>query len=151
LVGIVNQSGQWNAQILDGQIGGNSDPTRVDTGDVGIGASIAIASNGDWNLSYVNGWTEALEYLVVPDGNIAKPGTPEVVDPGAGLNGTPYPVGQHIVGDDSSITIDATGAVRIVYQDAAAGNLLEAIGAPSSGGTHTWTVKVLAEPQGLVD
>jgi MYXO-CTERM domain-containing protein len=145
LVGVVNQSGTWNAQILDGQIGANNDPTRVDTGDVGIGASIAIASNGDWNLSYVNGWTEALEYLLVPAGNVAKPGTPEIVDPGTGLNGTPYPDGQHIVGDDSSITVDSSGSIRIVYMDATAGNLLEATGAPGADDKHTWTVKVLSQ------
>lgn len=146
LVGLVDQSGAWNAQILDGQIGANTDPNRVDTGDVGIGASIAIATNGDWHLSYVNGWTEALEYLLVPGGNVAKPLTPEVVDPGTGLNGMPYSDGQHIVGDDSSISIDSSGSVRIVYQDATAGTLLEAIGAPGANNLHTWTVKLLTQP-----
>jgi MYXO-CTERM domain-containing protein len=146
LVGVVNQSGQWNAQILDGQTGANSDPNRVDTGDVGVGASLVIASNGDWHISYVNGWTEALQYLQVPAGNLSKPLTPEVVDNGQGLGGTPYSDGQHIVGDDSSISIDDSGTVRIVYQDATVGGLLEATGIPGSGNTHTWSVKSLAQP-----
>ncbi|MGD0529671.1 MAG: MYXO-CTERM sorting domain-containing protein, partial [Polyangiaceae bacterium] len=109
LVGVANQGGQWNAQILDGQTGSNSEPPctdpptagvmcRTDTGDVGIGASLAIDSTGDWHISYVNGWTEAVQYLEVPNGNLASHGNPEVVDDGTGLNGTPYPDGQHIVG-----------------------------------------------------
>jgi MYXO-CTERM domain-containing protein len=146
LVGVANQSGQWNAQILDGQTGANSDPNRVDTGDVGVGASVAIDSNGDWHISYVNGWTEAVQYLQVPGGNLSKPLAPEVVDNGTTLNGTAYPDGQHIVGDDSSISLDDSGTVRIVYQDATAGNLLEATGVASSGNKHTWTVKVLTQP-----
>jgi hypothetical protein len=148
LVGVANQNGAWSAEILDGQLGSNSNPNRVDTGDVGIGASLAITSSGDWHVSYVNGWTEALQYLMVPAGNLSKPLTPEVVDPGTGLNGQAYPDGQHIIGDDSSITVDDSGAVRIVYQDATAGNLLEADGAPAANNTHTWTVKVLTLPSG---
>jgi hypothetical protein len=146
LVGVANQGGQWNAQILDGQTGANTDPNRVDTGDVGIGASLAIDSAGDWHISYVNGWTESVQYLRVPGGNLSKPLTPEVVDNGMGMNKQPYPDGQHIVGDDSSISLDDSGTVRIVYQDATAGNLLEATGVAGSGNTHTWTVKVLTQP-----
>jgi hypothetical protein len=146
LVGAASQSGAWNAQILDGQTGANTDPNRKDTGDVGVGASITIASNGDWHVSYVNGWTEALQYLVVPAGNLSKPGTPEVVDTGTGLGGKAYPDGQHVIGDDSSITVDSGGTVRIVYQDATVGALLEATGAPS-GTKHTWTVKLVSQQQ----
>ncbi|MGH7294010.1 MAG: MYXO-CTERM sorting domain-containing protein [Polyangiaceae bacterium] len=148
LVGAVSKSGTWNAQILDGQTGANTDPNRVDTGDVGVGASIAIASNGDWHVSYVNGWTEALQYVMVPAGDLTKPLAPEVVDTGTGLGGTPYPDGQHVVGDDSSITVDDGGTVRIVYQDATTGTLLEATGAPGAGNKHTWTVKSVTQPQG---
>jgi hypothetical protein len=146
LVGVANRGGIWSAEILDGQTGANSDPTRVDTGDVGIGASLAIADNGDWHVSYVNGWTESLEYLLVPGGDLTKPLAPEIVDAGTGLGGVPYPDGQHIVGDDSSITVDSSGAVRIVYQDATAGVLLEAIGTPGANDTHTWAVKALGQP-----
>ena len=149
LVGVVNQGGSWNAQILDGQIGMNSSATRTDTGDVGVGASLTIDSNGDWHVSYVNGWTEALEYLTVPGGNVAKPLAPEIVDDGLHLNGqsgSPYSDGQHIVGDDSSLSVDASGALRIVYMDATAGTLHEATGAPAAGNKHTWTVKAISQP-----
>lgn len=145
LVGVANQGSSWTSGILDGQIGANNDPMRTDTGDVGIGASLAIDSNGDWHVSYVNGWTEALQYLTVPAGNLAKPLMPEVVDDGLHLNGMTYADGQHVVGDDSSLTVDSGGTIRIVYQDATAGTLHEAVGAPASGNKHTWTVKALAQ------
>ena len=146
LVGVVNQGGSWSAQILDGQMGMNGSATRTDTGDVGIGASLAIDTNGDWHVSYVNGWTEALEYLTVPGGNIAKPGAPEVVDDGLHLNGMVYSDGQHVVGDDSSLSVDASGAIRIVYMDATGGTLHEATGAPAAGNKHTWSVKAISQP-----
>lgn len=148
LVGAANQGGKWVAQILDGQVGENGDPKRKDTGDVGVGASLAITPNGDWHVSYVNGFTEALQYLNVPGGSLSKPLAPEVVDDGLKLGGQAYADGQHIVGDDSSITLDASGAVRVVYQDATAGTLHEATGAPGAGGKHTWTVKALSQPAG---
>jgi hypothetical protein len=71
---------------------------------------------------------------------------PEVVDTGTMLSGTLNPDGQHIVGDDSSISVDASGTVRIVYQDATAGTLREATGTLGAGATHTWTVKEIAQP-----
>ncbi len=144
LVGAASESGAWTAQILDGQIGPNSSPTRTDTGDVGVGASLAIDASGDWHVSYSNAWTETLQYLHVPGGDFAKPLTPEVVDDGLHVNGTANPDGQHIVGDDSSITVDASGTVRIVYQDATAGTLHEAIGTAAGSG-HTWAVKVVPQ------
>jgi hypothetical protein len=147
LVGVANQGGSWTSAILDGQIGLNSNPMRTDTGDVGIGASLAIDSNGDWHVSYVNGWTEALEYMTVPNGNIMTmpPPTPEVVDDGVHLNGTAYADGQHIVGDDSSLTVDSGGNIRIVYQDATAGTLHEAVGTQAAGNKHTWMVQVVQQ------
>jgi hypothetical protein len=145
LVGAANQAGSYTAQILDGQTGANSNPNRVDTGDVGVGASLVITTNGDWHVSYANGWTESLQYLLVPGGNLTAPLTPEVVDPGTGTSGQPYADGQHIVGDDSSITVDSSGAVRIVYQDATAGTLLEANGTPGAANKHTWNVKSITQ------
>jgi hypothetical protein len=145
LVGVANVGGTWTSAILDGQIGSNSDPMRTDTGDDGIGASLAIDSNGDWHVSYVNGWTEALEYMHVPAGNLMKPLSPEVVDDGLHLNGMAYSDGQHIVGDDSSLTVDDSGNIRVVYQDATAGTLHEAVGTPATGNTHMWSVKAIQQ------
>ena len=50
----------------------------AETGDVGVGASLFITSTGDWHVSYVNGTTEALQYILVPGGT-KQPGAPEVV------------------------------------------------------------------------
>ncbi len=146
LVGVSNQAGTWTVQILDGQTGANTSATRVDTGDVGVAASLAIADNGDWHISYVNGYTEALQYLLVPGGDLARPSAPEVVDTGLALEGTPNTDGQHIVGDDSSVSVDTSGTVRIVYQDATAGTLREARGAPGAASKHSWTVKPFDQP-----
>jgi hypothetical protein len=145
LIGAVRANGSWQALILDGQTGANTDPARVDTGDVGIGASLAIASNGDWHVSYVNGWTETLQYLRVPGGNLAMPLRPEVVDDGTQLFGRPFADGHHLVGDDSSVTVEGS-TLRIVYQDATAGTLREAIGSPAAGGNHAWAVQAIAQP-----
>ena len=53
---------------------------------------------------------------------------------------------QHVVGDDSSITVDSGGAVRIVYQDATTGTLREATGTPGSANKHTWRSQAIAQP-----
>ena len=148
LVGVANQSGAWNAQILDGQTGANTDPNRVDTGDVGVGASLAITSDGDWHVSYVNGWTEAVQYLMVPGGQPVQ---------AARARGGRH---RHRAGRNRLTRTGSTswattrrsrwttaGRCAIVYQDATAGTLLEATGAPSSGNKHTWTVKLLQQPQ----
>jgi MYXO-CTERM domain-containing protein len=140
LVALVNAGGKWTPTILDGETGVR--PNAVDTGDMGIGASLTITANGDWHVSYVNGIKESLQYLVWP-GGAGKPGTPEVVDDGYD-NGKPYPDGKHIVGDDSTIDVDGGGVVRIAYQDATAGKLRVANGAPS-GATHKWTAKAVAQ------
>jgi hypothetical protein len=145
LVGASQQGGTWTSAILDGQHGANTDPNRVDTGDVGIGASLAIAANGDWHVSYSNGSTEALQYLFVPGGDFTKALAPEVADNGVFIGTMPYPDGHHIVGDDSSISVDASGALRIVYQDATAGSLLEVTAPATTGSHHAWTMKALAQ------
>jgi hypothetical protein len=143
LVGAISQGGSWTASILDGHTGANG--TAVN-GDVGIGASLAITSEGDWHISYVNGWSEALQYLRVPGGDLARPLQPEVVDNGLTVGGQAFPDGLHIVGDDSSVTVDSNGSVRVVYQDATAGTLREALGAPAAGGAHTWVLTALSQP-----
>jgi hypothetical protein len=143
LVGAAKQGGSWTATILDGHTGANG---SVVTGDVGIGASLAITSAGDWHISYVNGWSEALQYLRVPGGDLAQLLQPEVVDKGLGVGGQAFPDGLHIVGDDSSVSVDSGGNVRVVYQDATAGTLREALGAPAASGAHTWTLTAISQP-----
>ena len=146
LLAIANTNGAWTTQILDGETGSRAAGNAVDTGDTGIGASLAIAPNGDWHVSYVDGLAERLEYLAVPGGK--APLHPEIVDDGIGLGpgAPPFADGKHVVGDDSRIRVDPDGTVVIGYQDASAGSLRVAIGTPKADGTHAWSVKSLDQP-----
>ena len=152
LVQVANNAGKWTTTILDGETGSRtpgSGPdggiSAKDTGDVGVGASLFIADNGDWHVSYVNGFTEAVQYLTIPGGT-KPPTVPEIVDDGRGVGGMPFGDGKHVVGDDSFVTADANGSVSIFYQDATAGTLHAATGSPAMGGKHKWSVKVVAQP-----
>ena len=135
LVMASKSTGQWVTAILDGEVGG------VDTGDVGIGATLAIDDGGAWHIAYSNGYDESLEYLQVKDG---VPGLPEVIDDGSGIEGTLFEDGRHIVGDDASIHVSAGGDIQVSYQDATAGTLHYAVGTASANG-HSWAVKVIPQ------
>ena len=130
-------SGKWTTLIVDGE-----KPDKTDTGDVGVGASLFIDTKGDWHLSYVDGYSEAVKYLKVKQGT--QVGTPEVADDGLGLGGQKFPDGQHLVGDDSRIFVTPGGEVHIAYQDATAGKLHHAVGS-AAGEKHNWTVKAVAQ------
>ena len=141
LWGISDSGGKWNSTLLDGQTGtGNS---TADTGDDGIAANLVITQNGDWNITYVNGIQEYLQFLLWPGGK-GNPLAPEIVDDGYD-NGKPYADGQHVVGDDATMQIDGSGNVTIAYQDSTAGSLRIATGAPAQSGTHKWTAKAVAQ------
>jgi hypothetical protein len=141
LLGLSNPGGNWAVQILDGQTGANTDPMRMDTGDVGIGASLFITPNGDWHVAYVNGITETLQYLLVPGGG--KPLKSEIVDDGSGIE----PMAKHIIGDDATIQVDPnSGNVTIAYQDSTVGALRVATGSLGMGGMHKWSAKSLMQP-----
>jgi len=128
-------SGSWVTTILDGEANG------VDTGDVGIGATLAIDDGGVWHVVYSNGYDESVQYLEVKDG---VPSVPEVIDDGAGVEGTPFEDGRHIVGDDASVFVAAGGDIHVAYQDATAGTLHYALGTASASG-HSWAVKVVPQ------
>ena len=128
----------WSNKIVDGEANG------VDSGDMGIGASLAIDGAGDWHLSYVDGHEEVVRYLRVAQGT--TPGTPELVDDGLGIEGEKFADGHHIVGDDSNIWVSPSGEVHITYQDATAGALRHSIGTVS-GDKHTWNVKAVAQKE----
>lgn len=128
-------SGSWVTTILDGEANG------ADTGDVGIGATLAIDGSGVWHVAYSNGYDESLQYLQVKDG---VPAPAEVIDDGVGVEGTPFTDGRHIVGDDASIHVTAGGDIHVSYQDATSGKLHHALGTPSANG-HSWAVKVIAQ------
>jgi hypothetical protein len=154
LLGVTQSKGTWSTTIFDGETGSrapNSGPdggiSAVDTGDVGVGASLFIDTQGDWHVSYVNGSLETLQYIMVPGGTNPT-NKPEVVDDGTSLNGQAFPDGLHIVGDDSFVAVDSSGNVTISYQDATVGTLRVAKGTPMSGagGTHTWAQSAVSQP-----
>lgn len=128
-------SGSWKTKVVDG-----ADATGKDTGDMGIGASLFIDGNSDWHIAYIDGLSEALRYIKVKGGTTS--GASEVIDDGTGIGGQPFDDGQHLVGDDASLVVSPSGEVRVSYQDATAGKLHYAVGAPGSA-AHTWTVKAI--------
>ncbi|MFO0659374.1 MAG: hypothetical protein U0165_06035 [Polyangiaceae bacterium] len=99
--------GAWAATLL------GLETDNLDTGDVGIGASLYIDGT-DWHISYVDGITEPIKYILEVS---------QVREAGAvGIRrqrqlSRSNDATHHIVGDDSSITV-ANGAVTVAYQDA---------------------------------
>jgi hypothetical protein len=141
LVQARQDQGAWVTTLLDGQ---TADDPPVDTGDVGVGAALAIDDAGDWHIAYVDGFAETLKYMRLAQGGSDLVGI-EVVDDGTGTDDGTFDDGRHIVGDDANITVSAAGDVRIAYQDATVGKLRWAVGAPSSGAAHTWSRKVIQQ------
>jgi hypothetical protein len=142
LVGLADRGGgQWEQFIIDGETGSRADKTAIDTGDTGIGASLAIDGAGTWHVSYVNGLDETLRYITWSNG---KAGKSEIVDDGTTVDGKAHDDGQHVVGDDSTIHVDGD-VVTIYYQDATVGVLRRAAGTPS-GATHDWDLRALPQP-----
>ncbi len=143
LLGLTNASGSWVVTILDGETGSRPAGTAVDTGDDGVGASLFIAANGDWHMSYVDGITETLKYLYAPGGTLTNTLTPQIVDDGSKVDGAAFADGIHLVGDDSSVRENADGSVTITYMDETAGALRIATGSSTPG---TWTLHALTQP-----
>ena len=134
----LQDKGEFGAsKLVDGEA------SNVDTGDVGIGAALFITSAGDWHVAYVDGWKEALKYVMIKGGTEVQ--TPEWVDLGTGVDGTKFADGHHMVGDDANIWVTKSGDVHIAYQDSTTGKLRWAVGTPQSGAGHKWTVKEVAQ------
>jgi hypothetical protein len=133
--------GQWTKTILDGETGSRTAKTAIDTGDVGIAASLAIDNAGTWHVSYVSGLDETLRYLTVSGG---KPGKSEIIDDGSTADGKPFTDGKHLVGDDSAIRAEGD-VITVYYQDATVGALRRAAGT-ASGSTHKWDLRTLQQP-----
>lgn len=135
LYGVQATGTTWGTPFLiDGY--GRADPA---TGDSGIGASIFVDGAGTWHVTYVDGAEEVLHYAHITPG-----ATPtivrEVVDDGSTTDGTtPQTDGRHIVGDDSSVVVMASGEVRVAYQDSTSERTM--IARRSTSGT--WTHAVL--------
>ena len=127
----------WERVILDGETGKRADKTAIDTGDVGIGASLAIGASGTWHVSYVNGLDETLRYISMTNG---KPGRSEIVDDGFTVDGKPHADGKHIVGDDSTIRVDGD-VIKIYYADSSSLGLRRAVGTGGSGSSRKWDLR----------
>jgi MYXO-CTERM domain-containing protein len=130
----------WSLRVLDGEQEGTP---PVDTGDMGIGASLFIDGKGDWHVAYVDGFKESLRYLLVQTGTV--PHEPEVVDEGSSVGGTSFEDGNHVVGDDADVYVTDGGEVRIAYQDATVGELRYAVGTLESGASHTWALRTVEQ------
>ncbi|GAB4211119.1 MAG: hypothetical protein OHK0013_32530 [Sandaracinaceae bacterium] len=111
--------------------------SRTGAGDSGIGSSLFVDPSGTWHVAYVDGTDEGLRYAQVTGGAVT---VRELVDDGTTDGTTPHPDGRHIVGDDSSVVVTASGEVRIAYQDATAHRLMLA----RRSGT-TWSTRILDE------
>lgn len=136
--------GKWVTVVADGETGDRTANTAVDTGDVGIGANVVIADDGTILVSYVNGSTEDLRIISVSSAGVV--GKSEIVDDGFDAG---WSDGKHFVGDDSAMTLDASGTLTIAYQDATAGTLRVSVGTSAADGTHRWTRKSHAVTQSL--
>ena len=143
LVALLQQGeGKWLRTIVDGETGSRKDKTAIDTGDVGVAASVTIDSGGDWHMTYVSGLDETLRYITLASGT--KPGKSEVIDDGSTVDGKPFPDGKHLVGDDSALRVEGD-VVTVYYQDATIGTLRRASGT-KSGATHKWDLRTLQQP-----
>ncbi|MBM4373639.1 MAG: hypothetical protein FJ095_01030 [Deltaproteobacteria bacterium] len=121
----------WTTLVVDG-----SDGTK-DTGDKGIGLSLASDDKGDLHLTYVDGLSESLVHRKVQGGTTLSP--VEVVDNGLGAND-----GHHLVGDDSNLFVTPGGELRVSYQDATTGTLVLATGT-LSGDKYDWKTQVIQQ------
>lgn len=133
--------GKWGRTIVDGETGSRKDKTAIDTGDVGIAASLAIDNSGTWHMTYVSGLDETLRYITMTGG---KPGKSEVIDDGSAVDGKTFPDGKHVIGDDSAVRAEGD-VITVYYQDATVGTLRRAAGT-KSGATHKWDLRTLQQP-----
>ncbi len=139
---VSDAGGKWASTLLDGQTGTGT--STANTGDDGIAANLVIAQNGDWYIAYVNGVQEHLQLVVWPGGK-GNPLKPETIDDGYD-SGKPYADGQHVVGDDANMQIDASGTITVAYQDSTAGSLRVATGLTGgANNTHKWTAKTVSQ------
>ncbi|MCC6213426.1 MAG: hypothetical protein IT376_01040 [Polyangiaceae bacterium] len=135
LYAVREEGGAWQPPLL---VDGQDDSTNpaVDTGDVGIGASLFIDGTGAWHIAYADGFDEVLMYARLGGGTTLE-GRQEV-DLGA-AGGV-----QSVVGDDTAIRVAASGEVQIAYQDATLGALKWATGTPNAWSARALTVDGVA-------
>ncbi len=146
LRGATSTGGTWKSTPATAPIDGwTGDATKdVGKGDRGIGATLAIDATGNWHLAYSDGIAESLLYTTIPGGDFTKVATPVVVDDGRSESGAAkFADGQHVVGENANLTIDAGGMVHIVYQDSTSDTLRWAKG--QGGAAAKFTRGVIAQ------
>lgn len=134
LVWVASTGAGWaDPVILDGD---DLSADAADHGDKGWHPSLFIDDTGTRHIAYVDGLAEVLMYMQVdPDGVIV---TREVVDDGTREGSAD----RDIVGDYSSIVVDADGKVRLAYQNTTRGLVMMAVRSE----TDTWTVSLASNP-----
>jgi hypothetical protein len=140
LRGATNKGGKWTVTPTTAPLDGWTGDAAKDAGkgDRGIGATLAIDGTGNWHVAYSDGIAESVLYMNIPGGDFTKAAAPVVVDDGRTSDGTTkFPDGQHVVGENANISVDAGGSVRIVYQDSTGGTLRWAKGAGGTKPTFT--------------
>lgn len=147
LVSFSPDGNEYTMTILDGETGSRSDGTAKDTGDVGLASSFAVASDGRWHVTAVDGTNEAVVHYLVESGS--KVLARDIVDDGltgSGASGGVNPDGKHLIGDDSVTRVEADGSVTICYQDSTGGLLRCASGTTGSDFKTAFTVKTVTQP-----
>jgi len=122
-----NKGGKWTTTPTTAPLDGwTGDVTKnKDTGDRGIGASLAIDATGNWHVVYADGIKEWLLYKFVPGGDVTKAAATVVIDDGASTDGsaaTAFKDGQHVIGENAQVVLDG-GTLKVVYQDSTGGTL----------------------------
>jgi hypothetical protein len=136
LVGLTESAAGWQKLVLDH--GGKPGTAS----SFGLGASVWVSGDA-WHVAYGDEAHGKVRYLEVR-GTKATP--PEIVDDGSAIDGASTKDNGRWIGDDTAITVDdATGVVRIYYQDATAGVLRVAVGTPKDTSGHLWSRSALTQ------
>jgi hypothetical protein len=117
LKGAIQSGASWTLAVVKGN----------DSDDVGAFCS-ATVTQGGIHAAYQDVGKLALNYVELDPATL-KPKLTEVIDDGLRADG-PHPVGA-----DSAIVVDASGKVRVIYQDAQSADLLAVV----RSGANSWT------------
>jgi hypothetical protein len=127
-------AGSLRAAALGGSTWKTATVKGSSTTDVGAFPSVALDSSGVVHVAYQDVGKGALDYLQLDPKTLAA-SSAEVVDDGSRSDG------QHLVGADPVIFVDAAGAIRVFYQDSQTADLLGA----KRAGSSSWTPKTTSD------
>ncbi len=133
-----NSGGMWTTAIVDGE------SAAIPSGDCGIGASLFIDTNGDWNITYVNGFSEALQYVKVTggqDGRDARDRRHRARRGRHALRRRAAPRGRRLAHDRA---VERRGP-RDVPGRGRPGTLHYAVGQPGAATGHVWATQAITQ------